>query len=78
MSDAIDKLLGLKERLDALIEAEGVRSEKLAHETADLETRLVLANALAALDRALHYVRHDEPRSQIVGAREQIKKVLAA
>jgi hypothetical protein len=78
MTDAIDALIAIRERLDARIKEAAALAEKLEVERTDLELRLVLANALAALDVSAPYLRHQGPRSQVAGARNQIRKVLAA
>lgn len=78
MTDLFDKLTEMRERLDVLMSEEKVRADKLDAEITDLELRIILANALAALERATPYVRHNGPRQQITGARDQIRKVLAA
>ena len=78
VTDLIDKLTAMRDRLDVLMGEENVRAGKLDAELADLELRIILANALAALERATPYVRHNGPRQQITGARDQIRKVLVA
>lgn len=77
MTDVIDKLIDMKERIEELMGEERVRAGKLEAEISFLEMRIMLANALAALERATPYIRHQGPRLQITGARDQIRKALA-
>lgn len=74
MTDDIDRLIVMRERLDELMQGETERKEKLGR----LEKDVALASALAALKAASTDCRHERVRSQVNGAREQIRKVLAA
>ena len=86
MNDLFDNLTTLRDRLDTLMAEEQVRANRLERvrakkreaEIKEIELHLVLAIALQALNRATPYVRHPGPRQQITGAKETIKKVLAA
>ena len=69
MTDQIDKLIAIREQLDELLQAEAAKAEKL-------DKDLVLAMCFDALTRALPYVRHEGPRLQISGAREQAQRLL--
>lgn len=77
MTDLIDHFQNLRDRLDELMSEERVRAGKLQKEMAEMEMRILMANALSALERAVPYVRHEGPRSQITGARDQLRKALA-
>jgi hypothetical protein len=76
--DMIDKLTDMRDRLDKLMAHEEKRAKKLEDVITDIDIQLALASALAALERASPYIKHNSPRSQIMGAKAQIKKVLAA
>lgn len=76
MTDAIDKLSALRDRIDALMADEHLRAEKLVSEVAALERDILLANALAALKAAASDCRHERVRTQVQGARDQITKAL--
>lgn len=69
MSEQLDLLESVRDHLESVIAAQKEKQAKM-----DIE--LTLSIALDALTRALPYVRHDGPRAQIVGAREQVKKLL--
>lgn len=78
MTDFIDKLTSMRERIDELMQGEQERAEKLQLEIADLNDRIALANALAALKAAASDCRHERVRVQVNGARDQLVKILGA
>lgn len=78
MTDFIDKLTSMRERIDELMQGEQERAEKLQLEIADLNDRIALANALAALKAAAADCRHERVRVQVQGARNQLTKLLGA
>jgi hypothetical protein len=78
MRDVFERLQAMKDNLETLMQDEVARAEKVKAEKLDLEIRLALANALAALEVAAPYLRHAGPQQQIRGAKEQIRKALAA
>lgn len=65
----LDLLQNIKDHVEALITAEQEKQQKI-----DID--LTLTMALDALNRALPYVRHEGPRSQITGAKEQVRRLL--
>jgi hypothetical protein len=75
MSDTINRLMALRDRIDELAKQETARAEKLETEVADMEIKLALAAALTALKKGTFDSR-DLP--QAMGAKALIKKVLAA
>lgn len=84
MTDPIDRLQAIKERIDVLMAAEVERAEKEKRErsafdekVASIERDLVMASALAALKAAATDVRHERVRVQVQGARELLHKALA-
>jgi hypothetical protein len=78
MDDLFDRLTDMRDQLDNLMREEAERADKLKAEVAAMNIQLALANALAALERASPYIKHNSPRAQIMGAKAAIKKVLAA
>ncbi|MBA2125088.1 hypothetical protein DLM45_02455 [Hyphomicrobium methylovorum] len=78
MTDLFDKLTSMRERIDELMQGEQERAEKLQLEIADLNDRIALANALAALKAAASDCRHERVRVQVNGARDQLVKILGA
>jgi dsDNA-binding SOS-regulon protein len=74
--DAIDRLIDMRERLDALIAHETIREEKLREETAKLEAALAIANAQRILSKLLRQSTvTDGDRMQIKGVKEQLARV---
>jgi hypothetical protein len=69
MTDPIERLQRMRDELNELLEAEAAKHEKL-------EADLVLAMAYDALSRALPYIRHEGPRAQVTGARDQVKRLM--
>jgi hypothetical protein len=78
MTDAVDRMIALKERIEKRLSEISGLEEKLETEVAKMEMELALASALAALKAASTDCRHERVRSQINGAREMIQKVIAA
>lgn len=78
MTDPIDRLHAIKERLDVLMDGEMQRAAKLDGEISKLELEVVMVSALAALKAAAADVRHERVRLQVNGARDMLAKVLAA
>jgi sarcosine oxidase gamma subunit len=78
MTDPIDRLQAIKERLELLMDGEMQRAAKLDGEISKLELEVVMASALAALKVAATDVRHERVRVQVQGARDMLAKVLAA
>jgi hypothetical protein len=78
MTDAIDRLMAIKEDVDRVLALQSETDEKLVREIAKIERELALVSALAALKAAAADCRHERVRSQVKGAREQIIKALAA
>lgn len=78
MTDAIDRLIAIKEQAEFLLSQQDEINQKLVDETAKLETQVALASALAALKAASADCKHERVRTQINGAREQVLKVLGA
>jgi hypothetical protein len=78
MTDAIDKLSAMKERIEQLMKEEEFRAGKLETEIAGMDQAIALASALAALKAASTDCKHSRVRAQIQGAREQIQRVLGS
>lgn len=78
MTDPIDRLQAIKDRLELLMDGEMQRAAKLDGEISKLELEVVMASALAALKAAATDVRHERVRVQVQGARDMLAKVLAA
>lgn len=78
MTDAIDRLMAIKEDVDRVLALQSETDEKLVREVEKMERELALVSALAALKAAAADCRHERVRSQVKGAREQIIKALAA
>lgn len=78
MTDLFDKLTSMRERIDELMQGEQERAEKLQLEIADLNDRIALANALAALKAAASDCRHERVRVQVQGARTLLQRALRA
>jgi hypothetical protein len=65
----LDLLQNIKDHVESLMLVEQQKQQKL-------DVELTLTMAMDALNRALPYVRHDGPRKQICGAKEQVKRLL--
>lgn len=76
MTDTIDRLIALKERIENLLNEQAAVDQKCINEVAKMETELALASALAALKAAASDVRHERVRVQINGARDQVQRAL--
>ncbi|CCB64436.1 hypothetical protein [Hyphomicrobium sp. MC1] len=78
MTDPIDRLQAIKERLELLMDGEMQRAAKLDGEISKLELEVVMASALAALKAASSDCRHERVRVQVNGARDLLQKALSA
>lgn len=77
MTDTIDRLIALKERIETLLNEQAAVDQKCINEITKMETELALASALAALRAASSDCKHERVRTQIKGAREQVQRALA-
>lgn len=77
MSDAIDRLMAIRDRIDALVAEEQTRSDKLAAELSRIDQTLLLADALAVLRAVPTRHMSDGQRQQIAGVKARIREAIA-
>jgi len=75
-ADLFDRLQTIKDRCDAHLEKAAKAAKKLETEMANLETELLLADALAALRLVSTRNMSEGQRNQIAGLKKRITQAL--
>lgn len=76
MTDPIDRLMAIRDRIDALLEAEQARTDKLCEELSTIDQTLLLADALAVLRAVPTRNMSEGQRAQLAGVKERIRRAM--
>lgn len=76
MTDPIDRLIAIRDRIDALLAAEQARTDKLCEELSKIDQTLLLADALAVLRAVPTRNMSEGQRQQISGVKDRIRRAM--